>query len=223
MGSIPIKPTNFKVEQRTYFDFWYMSLILIYMRKSKYDWNEVQKFYDNNHTWRETSDEFGVAMAAMHKALKRGAFKSRNKSDANSLSHKQGRHPKHTVETKKKISDARIKYLTEHPDKVPYLVNHSSNKSYPEKVFEAALISSGIIGWKSRFQNGIYQYDFAFPEQKIDVEVDGGTHTLEKVKRIDARRDLFSQSQGWKVIRFAASRVKIDVVGCINELKTILT
>jgi very-short-patch-repair endonuclease len=89
-------------------------------------------------------------------------------------------------------------------------------------VFENALISSEITGWKYRFQNGIYQYDFAFPEQKIDVEIDGGTHLTEKVKKIDARRDEFSRQCGWIVIRFTADQVKKDVVGCIQVLRKFL-
>lgn len=41
----------------------------------------------------------------------------------------------HTEEEKKQISESRKKYLQEHPDKVPYLLNHSSKMSYPEKYF----------------------------------------------------------------------------------------
>ncbi len=129
---------------------------------------------------------------------------------------------KHTDETKKKISDIRIKYLTANPDKVPYKINHSSKKSWPEQVFENALISSGIDGWKYGFQNGIYEYDFAFVDKKIDVEIDGGTHLTEKVKKIDERRDKFSRDNGWIVLRFEATKVKKDVLGCINELKKYL-
>ena len=132
----------------------------------------------------------------------------------------KGRH--HTQETRDKLSKIRIKFLEENPDKVPYLINHSSNKSWPEEVFENALKSSGITGWETRYRNGIYQYDFAFPKLKIDVEVDGGTHKQEKVIKIDERRDKWSKSQGWKVIRFEAERVKKDVIGCINELKNYL-
>lgn len=38
-------------------------------------------------------------------------------------------------EDKKRMSEKRIKYLTEHPDKVPYKLNHSSKMSYPEKKY----------------------------------------------------------------------------------------
>lgn len=191
--------------------------------KCKYDWSAIQCYYNEGHTWRELTEKFGVSQPTILKAVRSGKFQStRNQSDAQSISFNKGRRQKPTAETKDKISKSRIKYLMEHPDKVPYKINHSSKKSWPEQVFENALISSGIDGWKYAYQNGIYEYDFAWPEKKIDVEIDGSTHKLEKVKRIDQRRDNFSRSQGWRVIRFEASRVKSDVIGCINELKTIL-
>lgn len=101
-------------------------------------------------------------------------------------------------------------------------MNHSSKKSWPEEVFENALKSSGITGWEYRYRKGIYEYDFAFPELKIDVEVDGATHKSEKVKKIDKRRDKYSKNEGWTVIRFEAKEVKKDVLKCINELKKYL-
>lgn len=189
---------------------------------NKYDWNAIQKFYDDDHTWIDIAIKFGVKGKAIANAVKQKKFITRSKSKSICLHHKKFGAPKHTEETKKKISDIRIKYLMEHPDKVPYVINHSSKKSWPEQVFENALVSSGINGWKYKYRNGMYEYDFAWPEKKIDVEIDGGTHKTEKVKRIDKRRDDFSKGQGWKVIRFEASRVKKDVIGCLNELKRFL-
>jgi very-short-patch-repair endonuclease len=123
---------------------------------------------------------------------------------------------------KKRISETRLKYLIDHPDKVPYKLNHSSKMSYPEEVFRNALVSMNITGWTYNYQNSIYSYDFAFISLKIDVEIDGGTHLTDKVKLIDERRDKFSQENGWKVIRFTAKEVKRDVMKCINHLNTFL-
>ena len=80
----------------------------------------------------------------------------------------------------------------------------------------------GITGWVSRYRHSIYEYDFAWIKEKIDVEIDGSTHKTEKVKKIDSRRDEFSRQNGWLVVRFEAERVKKDVIGCLNELKTII-
>lgn len=125
-------------------------------------------------------------------------------------------------EHKNKISASRKKYLIEHPDKVPYLLNHSSKKSYPEKIFEDTLNKLGIIGWVYNYQNSIYQYDFAFPNLKIDVEIDGKTHLLEHVKLIDKERDEFSISNGWRVIRFDAKSVTYNPIECVNRVKYII-
>lgn len=198
-------------------------LIVSIKRRKRYDWKEIQRFYDDNHTWREVEEKFGTYLSTIWKATTRGDFKStRDISSATKISFEKGRKPKVTEDTKRKISVARTKYLMEHPDKVPYKINHSSKKSWPEQVFEKALISNNIIGWEYAYRNGIYEYDFAWPDLKIDVEIDGGTHKLDKVKRIDERRDIFSKSHGWKVIRFEASRIKKDIVGCIEELKKYL-
>lgn len=128
----------------------------------------------------------------------------------------------HTQETKNKISKARLKYLFENPDKVPYLMFHSSGESYPEKRFREEMVNNGIVGWVQEYQNGIYRYDFAFLELKIDVEIDGGTHSTEKVKKIDERRDMWSEGEGWIVLRFTAKEIKKDVNNCIKKLKVLL-
>jgi very-short-patch-repair endonuclease len=102
---------------------------------------------------------------------------------------------------------------------VPYRINHSSKKSYPEIVFENALLAAGITGWIYNYQHSIYAYDFAWPELKLDVEIDGATHNTEKVKTIDARRDAFSRKNGWTVIRFPAADVKKNVLSCLKKLE----
>lgn len=192
------------------------------MPKHKYDWKEIQNFYDAGNSLRDIQKKFGAHSATMNKACKRGDLKTRSRHEAQLLSLVTKPRKKHSQETKDKISRARIKYLTENPDKVPYLINHSSKKSYPEIIFENALISSGVTGWVYHYQNGIYQYDFAWLEKKINVEIDGSTHNLAKVQKIDSRRDNFSIDNGWVVIRFSADRVKKDVIGCLNELKQFL-
>jgi very-short-patch-repair endonuclease len=134
----------------------------------------------------------------------------------------QNKNFKWSDEDKKRISDGMLKYLNEHPDRVPYVINHSSKMSYPEKIFENALISANITGWMYNYRNGIYSYDFAFPEHKIDIEIDGGTHKQERVIKIDERRDKFSIDNGWIVVRFTAKEVKENVINCITKVVEIL-
>lgn len=192
------------------------------MKNNKYNWKEIQEFYDQDHTWIDVRNKFGCSNASMAQAVKRKDFITRGCSESLKLKCKKYGARKHTEETKQKISKIRIEYLKNNPDKVPYLINHSSKQSYPERVFENALNASKIEGWVSKYRNGLYEYDFAFPDKRIDVEIDGGTHKSDKVKKIDARRDAFSKENGWIVIRFEAERVKKNVIECINELKKVL-
>lgn len=192
--------------------------------KKMYDWALIQEEYNSGLSMRDLMNRYGMAVGTLVKAAKRGDLVTRTKSE--SLIVRQKLHgpitPSHSAETRKKISEGRSRYLRDNPDKVPYRINHSSNESYPEKIFRNALVESGITGWVSRYRIGIYEYDFAFVELKIDVEIDGDTHSQEKVKRIDARRDAWSRDNGWQVLRFSTKDVRRNVSVCIDALKKLI-
>ena len=127
-----------------------------------------------------------------------------------------------TEEHKAKISKARKQYLDDNPGNIPYLLNHSSNESYPEKIFREALERRNIIGWTYNHPIKRYSLDFAFIEQKIDVEIDGGTHNLPEVILKDELRDDTLNKLGWKTIRFTAVQIKENVEKCIDILLELL-
>ena len=177
--------------------------------------NEVRQLY-NSGMLRKQLLEKGYDEQLLTFAL-RGCRRSRK--DSAKLVHKI--YPesfKPTQETKDKISKSQRLYYEKHPDKLPYLQRHSSNKSILEDVFEQALISNKIFGWVRKYRNGLYEYDFAFPILKIDVEIDGHTHNIDSVIIKDKRRDEWSKNNGWKVIRFSANYVRKDVQVCIQQL-----
>lgn len=193
---------------------------------------EYSKFGIVTHIWRNHTEEGkhfknnnlnripwnkGLSKYTDDRVLKGGNTLSSNIKSGKTIPNWKGR--KHTEKSKKQISKSRIKYLQEHPDMVPYLVNHSSHMSYPEELLFKKLTELNIDGWIYNFQNGIYQYDFAWPEFKLDVEVDGGTHQTEKVKKIDERRDKFSKDNGWIVLRFSANDIKYNIDNCIQQIK----
>lgn len=175
----------------------------------KRNFNSFEKFLKEKGCWnkgltKETDErvrKFGISLSKSQKGLPG---------------------TKHSEETKQKISKARTEYLFANPDKVPYRVNHSSKESYPERIFKEALIKNEIIGWVQEYQNGIYSYDFAFIDLKIDIEIDGGTHLSEKVKIIDKRRDEWSNINGWVVLRFPVSEIKSNLDFCIEKLKLLI-
>ena len=83
-------------------------------------------------------------------------------------------------EVRLKISKSRKRYLISHPDKVPYVLNHSSNESFPEKFFRTAFENEKFPQFiQDKYVQG-YFLDFAFPEKHLYVEVDGEQHYLDK-------------------------------------------
>jgi very-short-patch-repair endonuclease len=182
------------------------------MPKYKYNWKEIQKFYDKGNTFRDIEREFGVNSVSICKARKRGDFISRSNSEAQKLSQKKNPR-KHSEETKKKLSKIRTEYLKKNPDKVPYLLNHhSKGMSYPEKYFEK-LFRNENIELVYHFQIGLYQLDFSDPVRKIDIEIDGEQHYVDKkIFKSDRRRDKFLQDLGWITYRVRWSHyMKMDM------------
>lgn len=116
---------------------------------------------------------------------------------------------KHSQETKIKISKARIKYLAENPEMVPYKLNHySKGPSYPERYWKKIFDSVGLK-YTEQYQIHTYQLDFALVEEKIDIEIDGEQHYLdERIVESDKRRNEYLKSLGWKIIRIRWSEYK---------------
>lgn len=164
------------------------------------NWEEVQKFYNNNHFWRDIIEEFKISNNTILKAVKNGHFKTRSRSESIKLKRKI-KPLKLSEETKNKISISIKKYLQEHPDKVPYLLNHSSKESYPENYFEDVLQKTNLK-YKRYYQLSIYQLDFAFVDKKIDLEIDGSQHYNDKkIVESDKERTEFLNQNGWETIR----------------------
>jgi very-short-patch-repair endonuclease len=133
----------------------------------------------------------------------------------------------HSEESKDKIRNGRIRYLLNNPDKVPYKLNHSSKESYPEKYFTELFKKENIKVEKS-FRVGLYELDFCIPDKKIDIEIDGEQHYVDKrIKDSDIRRTNFLKENGWLVFRIRWSNYKKmtyeDKVIIINELKEIIS
>jgi very-short-patch-repair endonuclease len=125
-------------------------------------------------------------------------------------------------EHKDRISEGRKKFLDNNPGNIPYLLNHSSKESYPERIFRERLVREGIIGWEQEYPFKRYSMDFAFIDKKIDVEIDGGTHNLEKVIMIDREKERITSKDGWVTIRFSDSEIKNEMDSCIIKLKHLL-
>lgn len=106
-----------------------------------------------------------------------------------------------STEQKQKISIARKSYLNEHPDKVPYVLNHhSKGDSYPEKYFKEVFDNEKIEYKQNYYQNG-YFLDFAWPDRKLYLEIDGEQHYVdERIVEHDKIRNEKLKNDGWVCI-----------------------
>ena len=92
-------------------------------------------------------------------------------------------------------------YLKQHPDKVPYVINHhSKGDSYCEKYFKDILNNANLEYKQNYYQCG-YFLDFAFPEKHIYFEVDGEQHYVDKrIIEHDIKRTKILSDNGWRCL-----------------------
>lgn len=133
---------------------------------------------------------------------------------------------KHTDETKKILSEKRKQYLEKNPDKVPYVLNHSSKKSYPEQYFEDCF--SNIVKDKEiNYPVLRYHLDFANPSKKIYLEIDGEQHYVDKkIIEHDKKRTEKLANLGWNVLRIRWAEFKklspLEQKQRVSEIKKLM-
>lgn len=131
----------------------------------------------------------------------------------------------HTEEEKEFLSKTRKEYLKAHPDKVPYLLNHHSKQSYPEKYFEDLFSKDDILNkLQKEFKVGLYSLDFAIPDIKYYIEIDGEQHYVDKrIVEHDIIRTQALNNLGWTGKRIRWSEYQKmnfeEKIAIINDIK----
>jgi very-short-patch-repair endonuclease len=66
---------------------------------------------------------------------------------------------------------------------------------------------------------GKYRLDFAIPDKRVAIELDGHEYHKTKYQRTnDAKRDRWLYGQGWHVLRFTGTEIYQDLDRCIDEI-----
>lgn len=69
-----------------------------------------------------------------------------------------------------------------------------------------------------QYQIGRYRVDFAIPEHRVVIEIDGHDfHKTKEQRTRDAEQQRYLELNGWRVIRFTGSEVYKSVARCVNE------
>jgi very-short-patch-repair endonuclease len=68
---------------------------------------------------------------------------------------------------------------------------------------------------------GKYITDFCCPERKLIIEVDGGGHDHPIQRQLDAKRELYLTSLGFRIIRVWSNDVEKNLTGVIEHVQEI--
>jgi very-short-patch-repair endonuclease len=168
-----------------------------YTKYNKEFWDKVQKYYDEGNSIRDCIKIFHFPFWAYYEAKESGFVTTKSRSEGLKIALKKKPHL-HTEETKKMMSINRKKYLKEHPEKVPYKLNHYSKKdSYPELYFKE-VFEKESIDLKHHKDILCYELDFYNLDKKIYFEVDGEQHYVDKrIVESDIRRNKALFEEGW--------------------------
>lgn len=173
----------------------------------RYNWEDIQKYYDDGHSTYEVSSKFGVTSSSINKAKHRGEFKPRTQSEAMKLFNKLNpdvAKKTWTPERRKAQSEAKKELYRKNPEKHPNrrLANNRKKMSYPEKLVYDYLRSMDIEFFHNKKINKYY-VDFCLG--KLVIEVDGERFHTDK--EYDKKRDEIISSYGFIVRRFPAKAI----------------
>lgn len=122
----------------------------------------------------------------------------------------------HTEETKRKMSESMKKA---HAQGRAWNIGQSrwNNKpSYPEEWFMKMLKNEFGLeegkDYKREYSFHRFSLDFAWPDKKLCIEIDGKQHLLEEQRKRDNEKDKLLKEEGWKIFR-------IDWRDCYNVPK----
>lgn len=104
-------------------------------------------------------------------------------------------------------------------------------KSTLEDGFETLLKYNDIDGYIRNYRQVVpkrrYELDFAWPELKVGIEIQGGVwlhrsgHTRAG-QVADYRKLNLATVYGWRVLQFSTDMLRRDPQGCIEQLKQLL-
>ncbi len=88
-----------------------------------------------------------------------------------------------------------------------------------------ALRARRFEGLKFRRQHtiGPFVVDFYCEELRVAIEIDGGVHAADVVRRRDAERQRAIEADGVRVVRVLAADVERDVHAALSALRAALT
>lgn len=172
----------------------------LYAKKnySEIDWSLVQKFYDENHSWREVSLKFNLPRNIITQKIKDKILITRKPRETYKV---KGYVKKTSNETKQKLSIARKNFLSKNPNKKSW--QNTGKKSIPCEYVKELYKKNNIVFTEEYepllHKNRFFSIDIAFVDKKIGIEINGRQHYDENgnlTKYYTDRHDLIV-NEGW--------------------------
>lgn len=159
---------------------------------------------------KEISDELGIVRISIMRVCKRYGVKTRSISEDNYR--RYSTMTKEQIKAQTKKANEKCRKLFKNPEwkeqQIKKLLLSQENLvSYPEKLFLRYMNEKGYEP-KIQYGEGLAGFilDFAFPDIKLAIEIDGEYwHSLQKTIIKDKRREYFlTVKKGWNVIHIPA-------------------
>lgn len=155
--------------------------------------------------------------AIVEKMLANKDLVANGEAISKSIMANQAERKRRSVRLKKMIRDGKIV-----PKKSGYGVGHKMSPyetvvsaMFPEAKFNFH-VKTGLASKLGQVSN--YYLDFAWPDIKLNVEVDGCYHMGDVQKKKDLIRTAFLKRQGWTELRFSHPKLKYDPTGVRNTI-----
>lgn len=106
----------------------------------------------------------------------------------------------------------------------PVMLQRSRDLRHPLTPAEAkvwARVRNRQLGFKIRRQHPVGRFitDFACPETKLIIEIDGATHTAPDQVEYDLARTAWLEAQGYQVIRFTNTEVHQQLEAVVETIR----
>lgn len=126
---------------------------------------------------------------------------------------------KHTEATKQLLSKIRKQQIAQNGG-IWWNSRSKCKRSYAEEWTKRVLENeTNNITFYEEYHIGKWFLDFAWPERKIGLEIDGKQHEWPDRRRMDAEKDAYCTSLGWKILRLKWSDISMNKQQAIQLIK----
>lgn len=187
------------------------------------DIDRIRKLYESGYSSKDL-------LKIEDKSLVRFTLKGRKRTRQESVILAHKRYPesfKLSDKTKNKIRKARVEYLKKQTGKTAFERRFNGQMSYGEQKLHDLFVKNHIYEKYdviNEYCEFPYFLDFAFINEKVDVEFDGKWHFTERRQLHDKKRDNYLQQKDWRIYRIAYHEIDtfdiqklLDFIGDAKE------